>query len=149
LLGTYRCTPSRRGLSGTVWLDLSGTSSATAHSASSALALTDAYAASARDLATSVSFGPRQRNTLMLLIKMPAMVTVYRVHCRTLYFLPRIICLIIMCIGIIMVALCNRADHYIFILFLLLSSFFSSPNLSGRKLDVYHTLAHDVALVRI
>jgi len=53
---------------------------------------------------------------------------------------------------IIMVALCNRADHYIFILFLLSSSFFfffSSPNLSGRKLDVYHTLAHDVALVRI
>jgi len=55
--------------------------------------------------------------------------------------------------GMIMVALCNRADHYIFILFLLLSSsfffllFFSSPNLSGRKLDVYHTLAHDVALV--
>ena len=52
--------------------------------------------------------------------------------------------------GIIMVALCNRADHNIFILFLLLlSSFFSSPNLSGRRLDVYHTLAHGVALVRI
>ena len=49
---------------------------------------------------------------------------------------------------LVMVALCNRADHYIFILFLL-SSFFSSPNLSGRKLDVYHTLAHGVALVRI
>ena len=32
-----------------------------------------------------------------------------------------------------------------FFFFLLL--FFSSPNLSGRKLDVYHTLAHDVALV--
>jgi len=52
-----------------------------------------------------------------------------------------------------MVALCNRADHYIFILFLLSSffflSFFSSPNLSGRRLDVYHTLAHGVALVRI
>ena len=46
-----------------------------------------------------------------------------------------------------MVALCNRADHYIFILFL--SSFSSSPNLSGRRLDVYHTLAHGVALVRI
>ena len=29
------------------------------------------------------------------------------------------------------------------------SSFFSSPNLSGRRLDVYHTLAHGVALVRI
>jgi len=40
-----------------------------------------------------------------------------------------------------MVALWNRADHYIFILFLLLlSSFFiSSPNLSGQRLDVYHT----------
>ena len=39
---------------------------------------------------------------------------------------------------------------YIFILFLLLSSsffFFSSPNLSGRRLDVYHTLAHGVVLV--
>jgi len=50
----------------------------------------------------------------------------------------------------ITVALCNRADHYIFMLFLLLlSSFFSSPNLRGRRLDVYHTLAHGVALVRI
>ena len=29
------------------------------------------------------------------------------------------------------------------------SSFFSSPNLSGRRLDVYHTLAHGVALLRI
>ena len=33
--------------------------------------------------------------------------------------------------------------------FLLLLSFFSSPNLSGQRLDVYHTLAHGVALVRI
>ena len=51
----------------------------------------------------------------------------------------------------VMVALCNRADHNIFMLFLLSSSslFFSSPNLSGRRLDVYHTLAHGVALVRI
>jgi len=35
--------------------------------------------------------------------------------------------------------------------FLLLSSssfFFSSPNLSGRRLDVYHTSTHCVALVR-
>jgi len=54
---------------------------------------------------------------------------------------------------LIMVALCNRADHYIFMLWFVLlsffSSFFSSPNLSGRRLDVYHTLAHGVALVRI
>ena len=49
----------------------------------------------------------------------------------------------------IMVALCNRADHYIFILFLsfFLSFFFSSPNLSSRRLDVYHTSAHGVVLV--
>ena len=34
--------------------------------------------------------------------------------------------------------------------FFLPSSFFlSSPNLSGRRLDVYHTLTHGVALVRI
>jgi len=51
-----------------------------------------------------------------------------------------------------MAALCNRADHYIFMLFLLLLFsffFFTSPNLSGRRLDVYHTLALGVALVRI
>jgi len=37
---------------------------------------------------------------------------------------------------------------YIFMLFL--SSFFiSSPNLSGQRLDVYHTSTHGVALVRI
>jgi len=43
---------------------------------------------------------------------------------------------------IIMVALWNRADHYIFVrwflLPLLLSFFFSSPNLSHRRLDVCH-----------
>ena len=52
-----------------------------------------------------------------------------------------------------MVALCNRETIYIFILFLsiffLSFFFFSSPNFSGRRLDVYHTLAHGVALVRI
>jgi len=51
----------------------------------------------------------------------------------------------------IMVTRWNRADHYIFILwlFLLLSSLFSSPNLSHRILDVCHTSTHGVALVRI
>jgi len=35
-------------------------------------------------------------------------------------------------------------------IFLLVSSFFfSSPNLSGRRLDVYHISTHAVALVRI
>ena len=51
---------------------------------------------------------------------------------------------------IIMVALCNRAEHYIFALWFLSSIFFiSSPNLSGRRSDVYHTSTHGVALVRI
>ena len=50
---------------------------------------------------------------------------------------------------LIMAALRSRCGHYIFVLFLLLSSFFSSPNLSGRRLDVYHTSTHGVALVRI
>jgi len=36
-----------------------------------------------------------------------------------------------------------------FFLSIYLFSFISSPNLSGRRLDVYHTLTHGVALVRI
>jgi len=50
---------------------------------------------------------------------------------------------------LIMVALCNRADHYIFALWFLSSSFFSSPNLSSRTLDVYRTSTHGVAVVWI
>jgi len=50
--------------------------------------------------------------------------------------------------SVIMAALCNRAGHYIFALWFLLS-FFSSPNLSRRRQDVRHTCTHDVALVRI
>ena len=42
----------------------------------------------------------------------------------------------------------SRCEHYIFILFVS-SFFFSSPNLSGRRLDVYHTYTHGVVLVRI
>ena len=44
-----------------------------------------------------------------------------------------------------MAALWNRAGHYIFALWFL----FSSPNLSGRSLNVYHTSTHGVALVQI
>jgi len=59
---------------------------------------------------------------------------------------------------IIMVALLNKAGHYIFILwflsiylsiYLLSSSFCSSPDLSGCTLDVYHTSTPGVALVWI
>jgi len=57
----------------------------------------------------------------------------------------------LMIVDIIMVTLCNRADHYIFALWFLSSFFllFFTPNLSGRRLDVYHTSAHGVALVQI
>jgi len=49
-----------------------------------------------------------------------------------------------------MATLCNRAGHYIFVCgFFLFSSFFRSPYVSGRRLDVYHTSTHGVALVRI
>ena len=53
---------------------------------------------------------------------------------------------------VLMVALWNRADHYIFALWLFLSFFFfffASPNLSRRRSDVCHTSTHGVALVRI
>jgi len=46
-----------------------------------------------------------------------------------------------------MAAMRSRCGHYIFVLFLLSSSFFS-PNLGGRRLDVYHTSTHGVVLVR-
>jgi len=52
--------------------------------------------------------------------------------------------------NIIMAALRSRCGHYIFALwFLSVFFFYSSPNLSGRRLDVYHTSTHGVALVRI
>jgi len=53
-------------------------------------------------------------------------------------------------LSFVMVALWNRADHYIFMLLFVLSSFFfSSPNLSRHRLDVCHTSTHAVALVQI
>jgi len=51
---------------------------------------------------------------------------------------------------IVMAALWNRAGHYIFVMWFLSSFFFySSPNLNGRRFDVYHTSTHGVALVQI
>ena len=84
--------------------------------------------------------------------------TLYDVFlCKELPFDGRNDCtcikILVMLIFLIMVALWNRADHYIFMLwFVLLLSFFlffSSPNLSSRRLDVYHTATHGVAVVRI
>jgi len=51
----------------------------------------------------------------------------------------------------VMAALRNRCGHYIFLPcgFYLSIFFFSSRNLSGCRLDVYHTLTHGVALVQI
>jgi len=53
-----------------------------------------------------------------------------------------------MIVIIIMAALRSRCGHYIFALWFLSSIFFYSlPNLSGRRLDVYHTSTDGVALV--
>jgi len=55
-------------------------------------------------------------------------------------------------VSLFIAALWNRAGDYIFALWFLsffLSFFLSSLNLSGRRLDVYHTSTHDVALVQI
>jgi len=53
--------------------------------------------------------------------------------------------------ALVMAALYNRAGHYIFVLRFLSSIclVFSSPNLSGRRLNVCHTSTHGVALVQI
>ena len=52
---------------------------------------------------------------------------------------------------IFMAALHSRCEHYILPcgFFFLFFFFFSSPNLSGRRVDIYHTSTHGVALVRI
>jgi len=52
--------------------------------------------------------------------------------------------------GLFMAALWNRgAIIFLPCNFFLPFFFFSSPNLSGHRLDVYHTSTHGVALVRI
>jgi len=52
---------------------------------------------------------------------------------------------------LIIAALRSRCGHYFLPCGFFLSSifFYSSPNLSGRRLDVYLTSTHGVALVRI
>ena len=51
-------------------------------------------------------------------------------------------------LALFMAAVRSRCGHYIFALWFLSSIFFySSPNVSGRRLDVYHTSTHGVALV--
>jgi len=54
--------------------------------------------------------------------------------------------------SLLMAALCSRCGHYVFAValrFLSFFFFFSSLNLSGRRLDVYLTSTHGVALVQI
>jgi len=50
---------------------------------------------------------------------------------------------------VVMAALRSRCGHYIFALWFLSFYLFSSPNLSGRRLDFYCTSTHGVVLVRI
>jgi len=50
---------------------------------------------------------------------------------------------------VFMAALRSRCGHHIFAMVSSSSFFLSSPNLSGRRVDVYHTSTHGVALMRI
>ena len=50
-------------------------------------------------------------------------------------------------LGLIVATLHSRCGHYIFILWFLL--LFYSPNLSGHRMDVYHTSTYGVATVQI
>jgi len=62
---------------------------------------------------------------------------------------PAVAQTIVVTFELFMAALRSRCRHYIFALWFLSFSFFlrfSSPNLSRRRLDVYHTSAHGVAL---
>ena len=52
-------------------------------------------------------------------------------------------------VGTAMTMAARPTRQAIIILQLWFLSFFSSPILSGRRLDVYHTSIHDVALVQI
>jgi len=51
--------------------------------------------------------------------------------------------------AVVMAALCNSAGHYIFAVISFFFVLFSLPNLSRRRLDVYHTSTHGVALAQI
>ena len=55
----------------------------------------------------------------------------------------------VLSLTVVMAALRSRCGHYIFALWFLSSFFYSSPNLSRRRLDVCHTSTHGVALVQI
>jgi len=74
-------------------------------------------------------------------------------HIRTsgMMILQQIYCTYCDTDQIFMAALRSRCEHYILPcgFFFLFFFFFSSPNLSGRRVDIYHTSTHGVALVRI
>jgi len=50
---------------------------------------------------------------------------------------------------LIIAAMHSICGHYFTAVVTFFFLVFSSPNLSGRRLDVYHTSTHGVALVRI
>jgi len=70
----------------------------------------------------------------------------FKMFIKTVDFFAYLICFLF-----VMAALWNRAGHYILVLWFLLSSFFFFllAYSHRRRLDVYHTSTHGVALVRI
>ena len=75
----------------------------TSHKTSASVGLCTLVSATSSSWIMALSFDlhRRGRQTWHCLIKVPATVTVYRDHHRTLFLLPGIISLLIMCVGII------------------------------------------------
>jgi len=73
-----------------------------------------------------------------------------RISCALVFIIPPYGSMeeyLVYCVSF-MAALYNRAGHYIFAV-VFFFFFFSSSNLSRRRLNVYHTSTHGVALARI
>jgi len=100
LSGTYQTRPLKAWP--TVLLNLGDTSAAAAHYRFFSTSIDGRLCSVSQRLPNLfVSDHVGAANTLTRLIKMPATVTVFRRHRRTLYFLLGIISMIIMCIKII------------------------------------------------
>ena len=101
-----------------------------------------------------VNFGPLAAEIVSLVWGTPGNFNGFRVLAALLHGT--------LVLGVSQTAVLNRGRHlysagrpsrwalaHISSFYLLCIFFYSSPNLSGRRLDVYHTLTHGVALARI
>jgi len=95
--------------------------------------------------------GHRWPNEALIFVRTNPVCLLATFHNRWLNCWNLLVFIWLLYVSIFVVALCNRADHYIFALWFLSSFFFLSffPNLSGWRLDVYHTSTHGVACANL